>query len=101
MNASPLITRTDLRLALTAGLSAGFVIMLGLPDPFYAPLAVGAALGGTVGATRLLGTQRVLGTLLGGVIVAILGILGIYLGKTYDETKCRPLYVINHTTFDD
>jgi len=33
--------------------------------------------------------------------VAILGILGIYLGKTYDETKCRPLYVINHTTFDD
>jgi uncharacterized membrane protein YccC len=71
MNATPLITRTDLRLALTAGLSAGFVIMLGLPDPFYAPLAVGAALGGTVGATRLLGTQRVLGTLLGGVIVAI------------------------------
>ena len=39
--------------------------------------------------------------LMGGVIVAILGILGIYLGKTYDETKCRPLYVINHTTFDD
>ena len=38
---------------------------------------------------------------MGGVIVAILGILGIYLGKTYDETKCRPLYVINHTTFDD
>ena len=37
MNASPLITRTDLRMALTAGLSAGFVIMLGLPDPFYAP----------------------------------------------------------------
>jgi uncharacterized membrane protein YccC len=71
MKAPPLITRTDLRLALTAGLSAGFVIVLGLPDPFYAPLAVGAALGGTVGATRLLGTQRVLGTILGGVIVAI------------------------------
>lgn len=71
MKAPPLITRTDLRLALTAGLSAGFVIVLGLPDPFYAPLAVGAAMGGTVGATRLLGTQRVLGTLLGGVIVAI------------------------------
>ena len=71
MKAPPLITRTDLRLALTAGLSAGLVIVLGLPDAFYAPLAVGAALGGTVGATRLLGTQRVLGTLLGGVIVAI------------------------------
>ena len=71
MKAPPLITRTDLRLALTAGLSAGFVIVLGIPDAFYAPLAVGAALGGTVGATRLLGTQRVLGTILGGVIVAI------------------------------
>ena len=58
-------------MALTAGLSAGLVIMLGLTDAFYAPMAVGAALGGTVGATRLLATQRVLGTLLGGVIVAI------------------------------
>jgi uncharacterized membrane protein YccC len=67
----PLITRTDLRLALTAGLSAGLMITLGLPDPFYAPLAVGAVLGGTVGATQLLATQRLLGTLLGGVIVAI------------------------------
>ena len=37
---------------------------------------------------------------LGGIIIAILGILGIYLGKTYDETKRRPLYVINHATFD-
>jgi len=37
---------------------------------------------------------------LGGIIIAILGILGIYLGKTYDETKQRPLYVINHATFD-
>jgi glycosyltransferase involved in cell wall biosynthesis len=38
---------------------------------------------------------------MGGVIIAILGILGIYLGKTYDEAKQRPLYVINHTTFDE
>ena len=37
---------------------------------------------------------------IGGIIIAILGILGIYLGKTYDETKQRPLYVINHTTFN-
>jgi uncharacterized membrane protein YccC len=69
--APALITRSDIRLALTAGLSAGLMIMLGLPDPFYASLAVGAAMGGTVGATRLLGTQRMLGTVLGGVIVAI------------------------------
>lgn len=37
---------------------------------------------------------------IGGIIIAILGILGIYLGKTYDETKKRPLYIVMHTTFD-
>lgn len=37
----------------------------------------------------------------GGIIIAILGILGIYLGKTYDETKRRPLYVVMRTTFEE
>jgi len=37
---------------------------------------------------------------LGGIIIANLGIIGIYLGKTFDETKKRPLYIVNHTTFD-
>ena len=32
---------------------------------------------------------------LGGLIVANLGIVGIYLGKIFDETKKRPLYVIS------
>ncbi len=32
---------------------------------------------------------------LGGIIIAILGIIGIYLGKTFDETKKRPLYIIS------
>jgi len=36
---------------------------------------------------------------LGGVIIANLGIIGIYLGKTFDESKKRPLYIINVTTF--
>ena len=31
---------------------------------------------------------------IGGIIIAILGILGIYLGKTFDESKKRPLYII-------
>jgi len=34
---------------------------------------------------------------LGGVIISILGIIGIYLGKTFDETKKRPLYVIRNS----
>lgn len=38
---------------------------------------------------------------LGGIIISILGVLGVYLGKTFDEAKRRPLYIIRHTTFDD
>lgn len=37
---------------------------------------------------------------LGGIIILILGIIGLYLGKAFDETKRRPLYVINHKTTD-
>jgi len=36
--------------------------------------------------------------LIGGIIIAILGIIGIYLGKTFDETKKRPLYIIKSHT---
>lgn len=35
---------------------------------------------------------------IGGVIIANLGIIGIYLGKTFDESKKRPLYVVMHDT---
>ena len=38
--------------------------------------------------------------LIGGIIIGILGIIGIYLGKTFDETKKRPLYVIRESTSD-
>ena len=67
----PLITRADLRMALTAGLSAGLLISLGLPDPIYGPMAVGSVLGGTLGASRTLGIQRMQGTVLGGLIVLV------------------------------
>jgi dolichol-phosphate mannosyltransferase len=36
---------------------------------------------------------------IGGIIISILGIIGIYLGKTFDESKKRPLYIIQGTTF--
>jgi len=35
---------------------------------------------------------------IGGIIISILGIIGIYLGKTFDETKKRPLYIVSRTT---
>ena len=38
---------------------------------------------------------------LGGIIISILGILGVYLGKAFDETKRRPLYIVSHTTFGE
>ncbi len=38
---------------------------------------------------------------IGGIIISILGILGIYLGKTFDESKKRPLYIIRRATFDE
>lgn len=38
---------------------------------------------------------------IGGIIIAILGIIGIYLGKTFDESKKRPLYIIRRATFDE
>jgi dolichol-phosphate mannosyltransferase len=38
---------------------------------------------------------------IGGIIIALLGIIGIYLGRTYDETKKRPLYLIHRSTFDE
>jgi dolichol-phosphate mannosyltransferase len=38
---------------------------------------------------------------IGGIIIGILGILGIYLGKTFDETKKRPLYIVRRTTFGE
>lgn len=38
---------------------------------------------------------------IGGIIIAMLGIIGIYLGKTFDESKKRPLYIVRQTTFDE
>ena len=35
---------------------------------------------------------------IGGAIISILGIIGIYLGKTFTETKKRPLYIVAETT---
>lgn len=37
---------------------------------------------------------------IGGIIISILGVLGIYLGKTFDEAKKRPLYIVMNTTDD-
>ncbi len=38
---------------------------------------------------------------IGGIIISMLGFIGIYLGKTFDESKKRPLYIVRRTTFDE
>jgi dolichol-phosphate mannosyltransferase len=35
-----------------------------------------------------------------GLIIAVVGMVGLYVGKIYDEVKERPLYNIAETTFD-
>ena len=39
--------------------------------------------------------------LIGGLLFANMGILGLYIGKVFNETKQRPLYVIDEKTFDN
>ena len=60
-----LITRSELRLALTAGLGNGIAALSGLPNGMYVPLAVLATCTGTYGGSLGLGRQRILGSLLG------------------------------------
>jgi glycosyltransferase involved in cell wall biosynthesis len=33
----------------------------------------------------------------GSVQIAMIGVLGIYIGKTFEEAKCRPLYIVKET----
>jgi glycosyltransferase involved in cell wall biosynthesis len=56
-----------------------------------------------VHGTSITGWSSLIASLyfLGGIIISILGILGVYLGKAFDETKRRPLYIISHATFYD
>lgn len=71
----PLI-RSDLRLALTAGLANAFATLSPLPFGIYMPLAVLAVCSGTLGGSMLLGQQRILGSLLG-MALLILGLNGL------------------------
>ena len=64
-----LMRRADLRLALAAGLTNGFVIFTGLPYGYYATLAVLAVTSGTFGTAVGLGRQRVLGSILGALVL--------------------------------
>jgi polyisoprenyl-phosphate glycosyltransferase len=83
-----------LRLAVRFGFLLAFISF------FYGAYILGRAL---VYSSPIPGWSSLIVSLyfIGGIIVAILGILGIYLGKTFDESKKRPLYIIRRATFDE
>jgi len=66
-----LAQRRELRLALTAGLMNGLAVLSAVPYGFYATLAVLSSMGSSYGSTLELGRQRVLGTLLGALMVLL------------------------------
>ena len=70
------VIRSDLRLALTAGLANAFASLSPLPFGIYMPLAVLAVCTGTFGGSIVLGQQRLLGSLLG-MGLLILGLKGL------------------------
>jgi hypothetical protein len=73
------LIRSDLRLALTAGLANAFATLSPLPFGIYMPLAVLAVCTGTFGGSIELGRQRILGSLLGMglLVVAMKGLSGV------------------------
>jgi glycosyltransferase involved in cell wall biosynthesis len=53
-----------------------------------------------LGETTVLGFTSLIISVwfLSGIIISTLGILGIYIGKVFDSSKSRPLYIINNRT---
>ena len=74
-----LFRHSDLRLAVTAALTLGFTTLTGIAFGYYATLAVLSVMGSNFGSSLALGRQRVLGTLLGGLVLLVFyeGLAGI------------------------
>lgn len=81
-----------LRLAIRFGFIMSFCALL------YAVKIVYEALQGSY---TVLGWSSLMASIyfLGGIVISLLGMIGLYLGKTFDETKRRPLYIVNHKTY--
>ena len=67
----PWFTRQELRLVLITGLSAGFGLLSSIPYGFYLPLTTAAVLSSTYGNSMKLGIQRLMGSLMGVIILII------------------------------
>ena len=67
----PWFTRQDLRLAFVTGLSAGVGLLSPIPYGYYLPFTTSAVLSSTYGNSMKLGIQRLLGSLMGVIILII------------------------------
>ncbi|QNI88063.1 FUSC family protein [Synechococcus sp. ROS8604] len=65
------MTRQDLRLAVVTGLSAGLGLLSPIPYGYYSPLTTTAVLASTYGNSLRLGIQRLLGSLMGVIVLII------------------------------
>ena len=96
LSAESIIAYSDkpLRLSIKLGFSLAFLACLYGVYVIYYALVYGTAVSGWSSLIASL-------YFIGGIIIAILGILGIYLGKAFDESKKRPLYIISRATSND
>ena len=67
----PWFTRQELRLVLVTGLCAGFGLLSSIPYGYYLPLTTAAVLSSTYGNSMKLGIQRLIGSLMGVIILII------------------------------
>lgn len=88
--ASTIIAYSDkpLRLSIKFGFSISFLSLMAGSYYFFKALILGIPVSGWASLIVSL-------YFLSGLIIAILGVIGIYLGKTFDEIKKRPLYIVS------
>ncbi len=67
----PLMGHSEIRLALTTGLVNAFGSISGLADSYYSAMTVPAVLAGNYGGSIELGRQRILGSILGSVVLVV------------------------------
>ena len=55
---------------------------------------------GVINQVDVYGWSRVMGSMwfIGGVLMSISGVVGLYVGKTFDEVKSRPVFILDKNT---